>query len=248
MSNLNLRSFTCSVTESEFVDFVDDFGIVMCYDPICPSDHQTALMLRSNFPGAYLVPRRSCCSWEGAPSNPLIFYGDEDVIQDFFELPELDVDSVNQNVEASVAHRLVQRRLIATALEESSSKRKQVVAVVRSSSRLEGKRRKQDAPKRGSFRGSVLPPVVSGPVSKGVGKQPRVLASHLCFDEQDVDPFVRDVQEAYSAHNLLSRLNCPSIQRRQDGLSFDELSNVYDDQALRLAMAGNMLTNESRIM
>ncbi|GJQ91738.1 putative glucose-6-phosphate 1-epimerase [Tanacetum coccineum] len=57
-----------------------------------------------------------------------------------------------------------------------------------------------------------------------------------------------DVQEAYSAHNLLSRLNCPSIQRRQDGLSFDEPSNVYDDQALRLAMAGNMLTNESRIM
>ncbi|GKF09549.1 hypothetical protein Tco_0043773 [Tanacetum coccineum] len=138
------------------------------------------------------------------------------------DIIELDVDSVNQNVEASVAHRLVQRRLIATALEESSSKRKQVVAVVRSSSRLEGKRRKQDAPKRGSFRGSVLPPVVSGPVWKEL--------------------------EAYSAHNLLSRLNCPSIQRRQDGLSFDELSNVYDDQVLRLAMAGNMLTNESRIM
>ncbi|GKD21691.1 hypothetical protein Tco_1223394, partial [Tanacetum coccineum] len=140
-------------------------------------------------------------------------------------------------------------RSIATALEDGSSKRKQVAAVVGSSSRPEGKRRKQDAPKRGSFRGSVLPHVISGPVSKGVGKHPRVMARHLCFDEQDVDPFVRgNVQEAYSAHNLLSRLNCPSIQRRQDGLSFDELSNVYDDQALRLAMAGNMLTNESRIM
>nr|GEZ92193.1 hypothetical protein [Tanacetum cinerariifolium] len=126
--------------------------------------------------------------------------------------PRFDVDSVNQNVEASVEHRLVQRRSIPTSLEEGSSKRKQVSAVVGSSSR------------------------------------PVVLARHLCFDEQDVDPFVRDVQEAYFTHNLLSRLNCPSIQRRLDGLSFDELSNVYDDEALRLAMARNMLTNESHIM
>ncbi|GJR22983.1 copia protein [Tanacetum coccineum] len=116
-------------------------------------------------------------------------------------------------------------RSIATALEDGSSKRKQVAAVVGSSSRPEGKRRKQDAPKRGSFRGSVLPHVISGPVSKGVGKHPRVMARHLCFLMTDFDPF-----------------------RRQDGLSFDELSNVYDDQVLRLAMAGNMLTNESRIM
>nr|GEZ98396.1 hypothetical protein [Tanacetum cinerariifolium] len=106
---------------------------------------------------------------------------------------------------SSAEHRLVQRRSIATAFEEGSSKRKQFFAAVGSSSRPEGKRRKQDATKRGSFRGSVLP----------------------------------YVEEAYFTHNFLSRLNCPSIQRRLDGLSFDELSNVYDDQALRLAMAGN---------
>nr|GEZ97866.1 hypothetical protein [Tanacetum cinerariifolium] len=238
MSNLNLRSFTYFVIEIEFVDFVDDFGIAMCYDPIRPSNHQTTvdalvgyislylslftIGLRgicllckkdmvtispsSNFPGAYLVPRRSCCSWEGAPSTPSIFYDDEEMsLKNFLKFPEVDVDYVNQNVEASAEHRLVQRRSIATAFEEGSSKRKQFFAAVGSSSRPEGKRRKQDATKRGSFRGSVLP----------------------------------YVEEAYFTHNFLSRLNCPSIQRRLDGLSFDELSNVYDDQALRLAMAGN---------
>nr|GEX79211.1 hypothetical protein [Tanacetum cinerariifolium] len=122
---------------------------------------------------------------------------------------EVDVDSVNQNVEAGVEHMLVQRWSTATAFEEGSSKRKQFSTAVGSSSRPEGKRRKQDAPKRRSFRGSVLPHVVYVPVSKGVGKHPRVLACHLCFDEQDVDPFMRDVQEAYFTHNFLSRLNCP---------------------------------------
>nr|GEV99142.1 hypothetical protein [Tanacetum cinerariifolium] len=59
------------------------------------------------------------------------------------------------------------------------------------------------------------------------------------------DPFV---PEAYSGHNVLSGLHCPSFQNKLNALSFDDLADVYDVHALHLAMVGNMLTNESRIV
>nr|GEU68056.1 hypothetical protein [Tanacetum cinerariifolium] len=90
--------------------------------------------------------------------------------------------------------------------------------VAGSSSRHEAKKRKQEGLRRTSSRGSPIP-----------------------------DPFVHDVQEAHSAHNVLSDLYCPLFQNKLT-LSFDDLANVYNVYALRLAIIGNTLTNESRIV
>ncbi|GJY67398.1 hypothetical protein Tco_0469636 [Tanacetum coccineum] len=37
----NLQSLSCSITQSEFLDFVEDYGIALCYDPVRPSEGQT---------------------------------------------------------------------------------------------------------------------------------------------------------------------------------------------------------------
>ncbi|GJU18131.1 hypothetical protein Tco_1146097 [Tanacetum coccineum] len=66
--------------------------------------------------------------------------------------------------------------------------------------------------------------------------------------EASPDPFVPDVQEAYYAHNVLSVLHCPSLKRKLDSMSLDNLVNVYDIHALHLAVVGNMLTNESSVV
>ncbi|GJR57380.1 hypothetical protein Tco_1499542 [Tanacetum coccineum] len=133
MSKWNLRSLTCFVTHSEFFDFIDDYGIVMCYDLICPSTNQIAVdapdvyislylslftieacpelvthfrhgLDTFSFPYPYepfdedlrarnirhpfeaqtfsepiLYHAGLACSWEEALSNPLIFFGDEDM-------------------------------------------------------------------------------------------------------------------------------------------------------------------------
>nr|GEV68576.1 hypothetical protein [Tanacetum cinerariifolium] len=59
---------------------------------------------------------------------------------------------------------------------------------------------------------------------------------------------VKDVKEAYAAHNMLSGLHYPLLRYTLGFLSFDELVNVYDVHALQMAVVGNALSNESRIM
>ncbi|GJR87238.1 hypothetical protein Tco_0211249 [Tanacetum coccineum] len=45
-----------------------------------------------------------------------------------------------------------------------------------------------------------------------------------------------NVQEAYYAHNVLSVLHCPSLKRKLDSMSHDNLVNVYDIYALHLGV------------
>ncbi|GJU41521.1 hypothetical protein Tco_1194478 [Tanacetum coccineum] len=170
--------------------------------------------------------------------------GPEDQSAHSLELMNVDDESIPRGRDD--ANKLGKRRFITTFLKESSLKRKEVVEG--SSSKPEGKRRKHAAPKKGSSRGSAPPISASGPIPKGVRKHPRVLTYHFGIDEQDLDPVVPEVLGAYYSHNLLSRLNFPSFLRKLDGLSFDELTNVYDIHALHAVMVGNMLVNESKII
>nr|GEU94049.1 hypothetical protein [Tanacetum cinerariifolium] len=94
----------------------------------------------------------------------------------------------------------------------------------------------------GTSRGSV--PLLPIFAPKGVGKHRTSFGSSLGNFVAYVRSFL--FQEAYATHNLLSRLNCPSLLRRLDDLSFDELVNVYDFYALHVVVAGNMLANELR--
>nr|GEW28969.1 calmodulin-binding protein 60 B-like [Tanacetum cinerariifolium] len=76
------------------------------------------------------------------------------------------------------------------------------------SSKSEAKKRKQEAPNRGGFRGSVLPLAASGSVPKGIGKHARALVRQLGFEDSlDSDPYIPSVQEAHFAHNDMSRLH-----------------------------------------
>ncbi|GJQ90293.1 hypothetical protein Tco_0001432 [Tanacetum coccineum] len=43
MSKRNLSTITCSLSQSNLVDFVDEYGISLCYDPKLPSSNATAL-------------------------------------------------------------------------------------------------------------------------------------------------------------------------------------------------------------
>ncbi|GJV89981.1 hypothetical protein Tco_1533919 [Tanacetum coccineum] len=57
-----------------------------------------------------------------------------------------------------------------------------------------------------------------------------------------------DVEEAHAAHNVISSLHCPLLRDKLGFLTFDELVDVYDIHALQMAVVGNMLMNESRIL
>nr|GEW88301.1 hypothetical protein [Tanacetum cinerariifolium] len=52
----------------------------------------------------------------------------------------------------------------------------------------------------------------------------------------------------YAAHNTLYNLHYPLLNEKLGFLTFDDLVNVYDVHALQMALVGNMLTNESRII
>nr|GFD30101.1 hypothetical protein [Tanacetum cinerariifolium] len=56
------------------------------------------------------------------------------------------------------------------------------------------------------------------------------------------------VEEAHAAHNVVSNLHCPLLKDKLGFLSIDELVDVFDIHALQMAMVGNMLTNETRIL
>nr|GEY79180.1 hypothetical protein [Tanacetum cinerariifolium] len=43
MSKRNLSTTTCSLSQSDFADFVDEYGIALCYDPKLPSSNTTTL-------------------------------------------------------------------------------------------------------------------------------------------------------------------------------------------------------------
>ncbi|GJZ85872.1 hypothetical protein Tco_0651211 [Tanacetum coccineum] len=78
------------------------------------------------------------------------------------------------------------------------------------------------------------------------------ISMKICIEKskntKDIFLNTLDVQEAYSAHNVFSCLHPPSFQQKLNALSLDDLANVYNVQALYLAMAGNKLTNEYRII
>ncbi|GJT16195.1 hypothetical protein Tco_0874901, partial [Tanacetum coccineum] len=133
---------------------------------------------------------------------------------------------------------------IDVAFDEGATVIKLIVAG--NSSKHEAKRWEQEGLRRISSWGSIPPLPTSAP--KGVGKHSRVLARHLESSEASHDPFILDVQEAYSAHNVLSGLHCPSLKNKPHSLSLDDLANIYDVHALHLAVVGNMLTNKSRIV
>ncbi|GJY58047.1 hypothetical protein Tco_0457939 [Tanacetum coccineum] len=135
-----------------------------------------------------------------------------------------------------VAEGSKKRRLITKALEEEA-------IVVRPKS----KKKKTKVPRRMSARGSVHPLPAAAP--KGVGKHHRVLARYIRNLASNSDSLAPNIyQRAHSAHNMIYGLHYPLLRDKLGFLTFDELVNVYDVHALYMAVVGNMLTNESRIM
>ncbi|GKA21758.1 hypothetical protein Tco_0707720 [Tanacetum coccineum] len=54
MSKRNLSTITCSLSQSDMVDFVEEYGIPLCYDPTLPSSKQTALDAPKDYIPLYL--------------------------------------------------------------------------------------------------------------------------------------------------------------------------------------------------
>nr|GEX85263.1 hypothetical protein [Tanacetum cinerariifolium] len=54
MSKRNLLTITCSLSQSDLVDFVDEYGISLCYDPKLPSSNSTALDAQIGYIPLYL--------------------------------------------------------------------------------------------------------------------------------------------------------------------------------------------------
>nr|GFA30514.1 hypothetical protein [Tanacetum cinerariifolium] len=117
---------------------------------------------------------------------------------------------------------------------------------ISSSLKHQAKKKKHEGPRKTSSWASVPPLLTFAP--KGVGKHLRVLAHYLESSEASPNPFILDVQEAYSTHNVLFGLHCPSFKNKLDSLSLDFVANVYDVHALHLVVVVNMLTNESRVV
>ncbi|GJX44984.1 hypothetical protein Tco_0261660 [Tanacetum coccineum] len=54
MSKRNLATVTCSLRQSDILDFVEKYGISMCYDPQLPSSDKTALDAPEGYIPMYL--------------------------------------------------------------------------------------------------------------------------------------------------------------------------------------------------
>ncbi|GKF99480.1 hypothetical protein Tco_0298263, partial [Tanacetum coccineum] len=54
MSKRNLSTITCSLSQSDLVDFVDEYGISLCYDPKLPSSKATSLDAPKGYIPLYL--------------------------------------------------------------------------------------------------------------------------------------------------------------------------------------------------
>nr|GEY56978.1 hypothetical protein [Tanacetum cinerariifolium] len=108
------------------------------------------------------------------------------------------------------------------------------------------KKRKPEGLRRTNMRGCVPPLPTTTP--KGAGKHPRVLARYIRNLASSSNSLALDVKEAYAAHNTLYNLHYPLLKEKLGFLTFDVLVNVFDVHALRMAVFGNMLTNESRII
>nr|GFA78170.1 hypothetical protein [Tanacetum cinerariifolium] len=81
MSKRNLKIVTCSLTQSGLMEFVEKYGIALCYDPQLPSYEQTALDAQNGYIPLYLsfpfgVARVTtfvvaCNAYGGEPTLPL---------------------------------------------------------------------------------------------------------------------------------------------------------------------------------
>nr|GEZ57095.1 hypothetical protein [Tanacetum cinerariifolium] len=87
--------------------------------------------------------------------------------------------------------------------------------------KMVSKKKKLEALRRMSARGSVSPPLTIVP---------------------------KDIEEAHAAHNMISGLHYPLLKDKLGFLIFDELVDVFDVHALQMAVVGNMLTNDSRFL
>nr|GEW31659.1 retrovirus-related Pol polyprotein from transposon TNT 1-94 [Tanacetum cinerariifolium] len=142
---------------SELLDFINDYGLVMFYDPICPSDSQTVV----DAPDGYFSLYISLFTIEMSFKNFLKLPGNRAVT--FLAKPSgVPVDVGNSSVNVAEPFpddigpdKLGKKRSITSFLEESLSKRKDVAAS--DSYKPTSKRRKQDAPKRGLLKGSIPP-------------------------------------------------------------------------------------------
>ncbi|GJY21013.1 hypothetical protein Tco_0393579 [Tanacetum coccineum] len=213
MSKRNLGS----VTQSEFLGFIEEYGIAMCYDHQLPSTKQTALdapegyiPFLGTFSFSYLIKPIDEVLHDHLNRHPFEaqtflrpilylmrlaisfrnFMKRPGQVPTFFARPaDQPVDAGSPSMDHSKA-----------ADDNDQGKKLSIIAaleegttivrnsVVHSSSRDEAKKHKHEGPKRTSSRGSVHPLPVFTP--KGVGKHPRVLARHLGAPEPNPDPFV----------------------------------------------------------
>ncbi|GJW36462.1 hypothetical protein Tco_0059382 [Tanacetum coccineum] len=97
--------------------------------------------------------------------------------------------------------------------------------------------------KRGRFGDSVGDPSSLILTGEGAGFIGPLATSK---ENSDSDSFLPGDVAAYEAHDILSKLDYPEIQRRLDGLSLAELVNFHDVFALRFVMSNNMLNRETR--
>ncbi|GJU77875.1 hypothetical protein Tco_1274945 [Tanacetum coccineum] len=306
MSKRNLATVTYSLTQSDLMEFVEKYGIDLCYNPQLPSSEQTSLdasdgyisLCLSLFSIANLrLPLNTFClyvfeffdchfpllnpfgvarvttfavvckAYGGEPTLPLFrsLYTTgpaEMSFRNFMKKPSqtptfsvrppdqpIDVDSpsvdhskaIDDNDQGKSSFVLKNQDVVGFELAVvSDSPSDQGIGVVKSSKK---KRSITAALEEGA---TVIKLDAVGSSSKHESKKqkhegPRRTKSSL-------EPLVPDVKEAYFAHNVLSGLHHPSLKNKLDSLSLDDLSNVYDVHALNLAMIGNMLTNETRVM
>ncbi|GKE51320.1 hypothetical protein Tco_1486476, partial [Tanacetum coccineum] len=99
MSKRNLATVTCSLFQSDLVDFVEKYGITLCYDPQLLSSEHTALdtpdgynplylslfSIAQTFPKSILYLVGLASYWEHAPNVPSIFIDMEDGFPKFYE-------------------------------------------------------------------------------------------------------------------------------------------------------------------
>ncbi|GKC10470.1 hypothetical protein Tco_1007252 [Tanacetum coccineum] len=247
MSKRNLATVTCSLSQSDLLEFVEQYGISMCYDPQLPSSDKTALDASEGYIHLYLslftignlrLPLNDFCldmaflnfmkkpgqtpSFSVRPTDQPIDVGSlsVDLLKVTVENDQVESSSVSKDKDAS--------GLELTVVSEGFLGQNADVAKV--------------SKKMSSITESLEEEAM------GVGKHPRVLARYTRNLASSSNSLAPDIEEAYYAHNTLSNLHYPLLKDKLGFLTFDKLVNVYDVYALQMAVVGNMLTNKSQII
>ncbi|GKC08065.1 hypothetical protein Tco_0999675 [Tanacetum coccineum] len=235
ISKRNLATITCSLAQNDLVDFVEEYGISWCYDPKLLESGQTALDAPNGYIPLYMslfsignlcFPLNNFCLdvFEFFRCHFLLLnpfgvacvttfvvsckaYGEEATVPLFRAFLTLGASGdwlTFQNRHGSKIPALFE------SLEEEATMVK-----------VASKKKKLDAPRRISARGSVPPLPATSP--KGAGKHPRVLARFNENLASSSDSLAPDVEKAHAAYSMISSHHYPLLRDKLGFLNFNEL-------------------------